>query len=159
MTMDGERLTPEKVEEILKACRKQKFYVKALEETRAEILAQTASVKSMNYERPRVSSSAVSDIGAKLEAAQEKLRALDNKVADALSMQTALRDDAMQAIELCDNAVQKAVLTDYYVLGYEWEKIAGRTNYSERAIYNIRIAAIEAIAKNSHARNASKTVQ
>lgn len=154
-----ERLTQEKVEQILKACRKQKFYVKALEETREEILSQMASLPATNYDKPHVQASTVSDLGKKVEAAHEKLHALDNKVADAISMLAALRDDAMQAIGLCDNNVQAAVLTDYYVLGYEWEKIAGRTNYSERAIYNIRVAAIWAIVKNSHGLSEGKTVQ
>lgn len=154
-----ERLTKERVEQILKSCRKQKFYVKALEETRAEIFAQMVSMKGMNYDKPHVSTSAVSDIGAKVEAAQEKLHALDNKVADALSMLAALRDDAMQAIELCDNNVQAAVLTDYYVLGYEWEEVAARTNYSWQGIYKIRLAAIGAIIKNSNGGRKAETVE
>ena len=154
-----ERLTQEKVEQILKACRKQKFYVKALEETREEILSQMASLPATNYDKPHVQASTVSDLGKKVEAAHEKLHALDNKVADAISMLAALRDDAIQAINLCDNNVQAAVLTDYYVNGYEWEKVADRMGYSWQGIYKIRLAAIWAIVKNSHGESAAKSVE
>ncbi len=144
-----ERLTQEKVERILKACRKQKFYVKALEETREEILSQMASLPATNYDKPHVQASTVSDLGKKVEAAHEKLHALDNKVADAISMLAALKDDAIQAINLCDSNVQAAVLTDYYVNGYEWDQVATRTNYSEWHVFKIRLRAVQAIVKNS----------
>ncbi len=142
-------LTQERVEQILKACRKQKFYVKSLSETREEIFSQMASLPGANLNKPRVSTSTVSDIGAKVEAAQEKLRALDEKVTDALAMLSALREDAMGAINLCDTSIQKAVLTDYYILGFEWEDVAARTNYSEWHIFKIRNRAVQAIAENA----------
>lgn len=154
-----ERLTQEKVEQILKACRKQKFYVKALEETRAEIFSQMASLPATNYDKPHVTQSTVSDLGAKVEAAHEKLRALDNKVADAISMLAALKDDAIQAIKLCDSNVQAAVLTDYYMNGYEWEKVAERMGYSWQGIYKIRLAAIWSIVRNSQGESTAKSVE
>lgn len=152
-------LTQERVEQILKACRKQKFYVKSLSETREEIFSQMASLPGANLDKPRVSTSNVSDIGAKVEAAQEKLRALDEKVTDALAMLSALREDAMGAINLCDTSIQKAVLTDYYVLGFEWEKVADRVGYSTQGIYKVRLAAIWAIARNAYNKSAAKSVE
>ena len=144
-----ERPTQEKVEQILKACRKQKFYVKALEETREEILSQMTTLQATNYDKPHVQASTVSDLGKKVEAAHEKLHALDNKVADAISMLAALRDDAMQAIGLCDNNVQAAVLTNYYVNGHSWERTAALMNYSALHVFKIRQNAIKAITTNA----------
>ena len=146
MTTDG-RLTVDEIEETLKKCRKQIFYIQSLEGMRREIEEQMGSVKGTDYSKPRVSSSDISDLSAKVEAAWEKLQALDERVAEALQAQAELRLNALDLIERCDNAVQMAVLTDYYILGYSWEAVAARLHYTDWAIYKIRVSALETIAK------------
>ncbi len=147
MTTDG-RLSIDEIEETLKKCRKQIFYIESLARLRAEIEEQMGSVKGTDYSKPRVSSSNISDLGVKVEAAWDKLQALDEKVAAALETQAALRLDALDLIERCDNAVQMAVLSWYYIHGYSWEAVAVKMNYTEIAIYKIRVSALEAIIEN-----------
>ncbi len=147
MTTDG-RLSMDEIEETLKKCRKQIFYIESLARLRAEIEEQMGSVKGTDYSKPRVSSSNISDLGAKVEAAWDKLQALDEKVAAALETQAALRLDALDLIERCDTGDQKAVLMDYYVLGYKWVDVAKHVGYSEH-VFSIRNAALSAIVKNS----------
>ncbi len=144
---EGARLTVSEIEETLQKCRKQIFYIKSLEETRAEILTQMASVKSMNYEKPHVSSSAISDIGQKVEAAYNRLQELDERVAAALETQAALRMNALDLIERCETPIQMAVLSGYYIRGYSWEAVAAQMSYTPIAVYKIRFSALQSIAK------------
>lgn len=150
MTTDG-RLSMDEIEETLKKCRKQIFYIESLERLRAEIEEQMGSVKGTDYSRPRVSSSNISDLGAKVEAAWDKLQALDEKVAAALETQAALRLDALDLIERCDNTVQMAVLSWYYIHGYSWEAVARKINYEDKYVFRIRNAGLEAIERNARA--------
>lgn len=145
--MDGGRLTVLQIEETLKKCRKQIFVIESLQKMQLEVSKQMEYVKGMNYERPHVSSSDISDLGAKVEAADERLRELDEKVAAAIEAQAALRLDALDLIEQCDTSVQMAVLMNYYVLGYSWEEVAKKISYESKYVFRIRNAGIAAIER------------
>lgn len=148
--MDGGRLTVLQIEETLKKCRKQIFVIESLQKMQVEISKQMEYVKGMNYERPHVSSSDISDLGAKVEAADERLRELDEKVAAAIETHATLRLDALDLIEQCETSVQMAVLTNYYVLGYSWEEVAKKISYAEISVYKIRYAALKAIERRTN---------
>ncbi len=140
-------MTYEQLMSVLEGCRKQKTYFDTLEAERAEVLHRLTSIKAMRYDKPHVSSSAVSDISAKLAAVEGEMRRYEAKLADSLEMMQALKKDAMAAIDLCETPEQRAVMIMRYIQNLSWEKIQDKMKYASRHPFRIRNRAVDVILK------------
>ena len=125
--------------------RRQSMYIEALKAEREAVWRSITGIKAMRPDKPFVSSSEISDISAKLVAAEDKMRIYDNKLADSLNMLAALRQDVMDTINLCDTPEQKTVLVYRYIAGLDWEEIAAKMKFGTRHPFRIHKAAIHVI--------------
>lgn len=145
----GARTVTEK--EVFLKLRRIQYLDLALARLRKErdlVLIHAADVKGINYEHTR-RSGGKTDLAAVVERIEEKRAKLTDRILEESERVLQEKEEAMNMIRLCTNEAARAILTDRYLLGLKWEKVAKNYNYDPRHIRRIHSAAIKEISEKS----------
>lgn len=117
----------------LKQYRKSKLKYKALQEHCQELRSMMESVKAQRIsDMPKGSV-----IGDSMLNNLERLMDAEEECMQALNELTVQAERVEKAIYSVKDPTEQTVLINYYILGYDWEKVAVKMNYSERMIFLI----------------------
>lgn len=142
-------MTEIEVKNFFERIRKQQGYKESLEQERKVVWADISTVKAIDYEKARVTGGSQSDIGRMLERAHERCNQVDKEIIKAIEELNRLRGQAHELLLLCENELQKGVLTDRYLRYMPWEAISEKYHYSENQLFRIRNDACKTIAAHS----------
>lgn len=139
------------VKEFLEEVRKMPAEVHAAEARLAQIRAEAVLLKSPKL-GDKVQNSrqdGIDAIVARMEEQREKALQKWGKLLD-------MRSRAGLIIDLLPDPTQRAVLTEYYVLGYTWDKVADDLYYSKAGAIHLRDQAVDFLEKNVDAQSLTK---
>lgn len=139
------------VREFFEDVRRMPAEVKAAEARLAQIRADAVLLKSPKME-DKVQTSAQNGLEAVVSLIEEQ----EKKTLEKWGQLLAMRRNAEMLIDLLPDPTMRAVLTDYYILGYTWEKVADDLYYSRTGVVQIRNRAIDFLEMNEDARDVTK---
>ncbi len=139
------------VREFLEEVRRMPAEVKAAEARLVQIRADAVLLKS-----PRLGDKVQTSAQNGLESIVSLVEEQEKKTLEKWGKLLEMRRNAELIIELLPEATMRAVLTDYYILGYTWEKVADDLYYSRTGVVQIRNRAIDFLEMDEEARDVTK---
>ena len=85
--------------------------------------------------------------GADLSAYMAKMDELEQKLTGKTRELYARQYEIENSIAVMEDATERAVLRNHYLLGWTWEKVADRMGYSVRQVFNVHNSAISHFLK------------
>lgn len=137
-------MTAKQVEAQLKRIYYLKKEIKARERMRDELMTQATHITSVLSQAKVFTDSGQSLPENYAIRSYELLQDLDD-LTDELMTEL---DRGLKLIGSLSSPLERSILIDYHVNALKMEKIAQKYHYSERQVYNIRMAAYHKIADN-----------
>lgn len=139
------------VKEFLEEVRRMPGEVKAAEARLAQIQAEAVLLKSPKL-GDKVQNSTQNGLDVIVSQIEEQRQKAIGKWARLIDIQRR----AEMIIDLLPDATKRAVLTDYYILGYTWEEVADDLYYSKAGAIYQRDIALDFLEVNSMAKSLTK---
>ena len=142
-------MTEEEVLDFFEKLRSQRQELQSLIQERENVASDLASVKAVQYDKPKITVSANSDLAQVLEHIVERCEELDKRLAACMKALTDMRKEAYALLTLCDNPRGKAVLYDRYLTGMSWAEIERKYGCTRQWLDYVRRHAIYVISLKS----------
>lgn len=139
------------VREFLEQVRRQPMEVRAAERQLDQLRAEAVSLKS-----PQLGDKVQNNAQGGLEVIVSRLEAQQAEVQEKWNTLITMRDKAQKLIDLLPDPGQRGIMTEYYILGLTWEKVAEEMGYDERSTRRIRNLAISQLEATSKAKDVLK---
>lgn len=142
-------MTEEEVRDFLEKLRSQRQELQSLIQERENVASDLASVKAVQYDKPKITVSANSDLAQVLEKIIERCEELDKRLASCMKTLTDMRKEAYTLLALCNDSRDKAVLYDRYLVGMSWTQLEKKYGRTRQRLDYVRRRAIHVISRKS----------
>lgn len=142
-------MTEEEVLDFFEKLRSQRQELQSLIQERENVASDLASVKAVQYDKPKITVSANSDLAQVLEKIIERCEELDKRLASCMKTLTDMRKEAYALLALCNDSRDKAVLYDRYLVGMSWTQLAEKYGRTRQWLDYVRRRAIHVISRKS----------
>lgn len=142
-------MTEEEVLDFFEKLRSQRQELQSLIQERENVASDLASVKAVQYDKPKITVSANSDLAQVLEKIIERCEELDKRLASCMKTLTDMRKEAYALLALCNDSRDKAVLYDRYLVGMSWTQLAEKYGRTRQRLDYVRRRAIHVISRKS----------
>lgn len=142
-------MTKEEVLDFFEKLRSQRQELQSLIQERENVASDLASVKAVQYDKPKITVSANSDLAQVLEKIIERCEELDKRLASCMKTLTDMRKEAYALLALCNDSRDKAVLYDRYLVGMSWTQLAEKYGRTRQRLDYVRRRAIHVISRKS----------
>lgn len=142
-------MTEEEVLDFFEKLRSQRQELQSLIQERENVASDLASVKAVQYDKPKITVSANSDLAQVLEKIIERCEELDKRLASCMKTLTDMRKEAYSLLALCNDSRDKAVLYDRYLVGMSWTQLAEKYGRTRQRLDYVRRRAIHVISRKS----------
>lgn len=142
-------MTKEEVRDFFEKLRSQRQELQSLIQERENVASDLASVKAVQYDKPKITVSANSDLAQVLEKIIERCEELDKRLASCMKTLTDMRKEAYALLALCNDSRDKAVLYDRYLVGMSWTQLAEKYGRTRQRLDYVRRRAIHVISRKS----------
>lgn len=142
-------MTEEEVLDFFEKLRSQRQELQSLIQERENVASDLASVKAVQYDKPKITVSANSDLAQVLEKIIERCEELDKRLASCMKTLTDMRKEAYALLALCNDSRNKAVLYDRYLVGMSWTQLAEKYGRTRQRLDYMRRRAIHVISRKS----------
>lgn len=100
--------------------------------------------KAITYDKDKIQSSTIGD---KLERTLAEVADLDREITNDIRKLSEMQLKAVKYISSLSKPEYIAILTDYYLSGYTWERVADNVGYSKRQVLRYHGYALEELQK------------
>lgn len=142
-------MTEEEVLDFFEKLRSQRQELQSLIQERENVASDLASVKAVQYDKPKITVSANSDLAQVLEKIIERCEELDKRLASCMKTLTDMRKEAYALLALCNDSRDKAVLYDRYLVGMSWTQLVEKYGRTRQRLDYVRRRAIHVISRKS----------
>ena len=142
-------MTEEEVRDFFERLRSQRQELQSLIQERENVASDLASVKAVQYDKPKITVSANSDLAQVLEKIIERCEELDKRLASCMKTLTDMRKEAYALLALCNDSRDKAVLYDRYLVGMSWTQLEKKYGRTRQRLDYVRRRAIHVISRKS----------
>lgn len=142
-------MTEEEVRDFFEKLRSQRQELQSLIQERENVASDLASVKAVQYDKPKITVSANSDLAQVLEKIIERCEELDKRLASCMKTLTDMRKEAYTLLALCNDSRDKAVLYDRYLVGMSWTQLEKKYGRTRQRLDYVRRRAIHVISRKS----------
>lgn len=142
-------MTKEEVRDFFEKLRSQRQELQSLIQERENVASDLASVKAVQYDKPKITVSANSDLAQVLEKIIERCEELDKRLASCMKTLTDMRKEAYALLALCNDSRGKAVLYDRYLVGMSWTQLEKKYGRTRQRLDYVRKRAIHVISRKS----------
>lgn len=142
-------MTEDEVRDFFEKLRSQRQELQSLIQERENVASDLASVKAVQYDKPKITVSANSDLAQVLEKIIERCEELDKRLASCMKTLTDMRKEAYALLALCNDSRDKAVLYDRYLVGMSWTQLAEKYGRTRQRLDYVRRRAIHVISRKS----------
>nr|DAP46766.1 MAG TPA: Protein of unknown function (DUF1492) [Caudoviricetes sp.] len=142
-------MTEEEVLDFFEKLRSQRQELQSLIQERENVASDLASVKAVQYDKPKITVSANSDLAQVLEKIIERCEELDKRLASCMKTLTDMRKEAYALLALCNDSRDKAVLYDRYLVGMSWTQLEKKYGRTRQRLDYVRRRAIHVISRKS----------
>lgn len=142
-------MTEEEVRDFFEKLRSQRQEFQSLIQERENVASDLASVKAVQYDKPKITVSANSDLAQVLEKIIERCEELDKRLASCMKTLTDMRKEAYALLALCNDSRDKAVLYDRYLVGMSWTQLEEKYGRTRQRLDYVRRRAIHVISRKS----------
>lgn len=142
-------MTEEEVLDFFEKLRSQRQELQSLIQERENVASDLASVKAVQYDKPKITVSANSDLAQVLEKIIERCEELDKRLASCMKTLTDMRKETYALLALCNDSRDKAVLYDRYLVGMSWTQLAEKYGRTRQRLDYVRRRAIHVISRKS----------
>lgn len=142
-------MTEEEVRDFFEKLRSQRQELQSLIQERENVASDLASVKAVQYDKPKITVSANSDLAQVLEKIIERCEELDKRLASCMKTLTDMRKEAYALLALCNDSRDKAVLYDRYLVGMSWTQLEEKYGRTRQRLDYVRRRAIHVISRKS----------
>lgn len=142
-------MTEKEVLDFFEKLRSQRQELQSLIQERENVASDLASVKAVQYDKPKITVSANSDLAQVLEKIIERCEELDKRLASCMKTLTDMRKEAYALLALCNDSRDKAVLYDRYLVGMSWTQLAEKYGRTRQRLDYVRRRAIHVISRKS----------
>lgn len=142
-------MTEQEIQKLFEDIRQMKIQKANLTAAIEDLEEEMTAIRAINYERPRVTGTANSDIAMTIERIWEKQEKLMKDFVKTLEYLTKAVTTAYKLMNLCENAEQRAVLRYKYMELLDSTQIQNKMHYGRTWIYLLEQRAIQAIAKET----------
>ena len=142
-------MTEDEVLDFFEKLRSQRQELQSLIQERENVASDLASVKAVQYDKPKITVTANSDLAQVLERIIERCEELDKRLAACMKTLTDMRKEAYTLLALCNNSRDKAVLYDRYLVGMSWLQLEKKYGRTRQRLDYVRRRAIHVISKKS----------
>lgn len=142
-------MTEDEVLDFFEKLRSQRQELQSLIQERENVASDLASVKAVQYDKPKITVSANSDLAQVLEKIIERCEELDKRLASCMKTLTDMRKEAYALLALCNDSRDKAVLYDRYLVGMSWTQLAEKYGRTRQRLDYVRRRAIHVISRKS----------
>lgn len=142
-------MTEEEVRDFFEKLRSQRQELQSLIQERENVASDLASVKAVQYDKPKITVSANSDLAQVLEKIIERWEELDKRLASCMKTLTDMRKEAYALLALCNDSRDKAVLYDRYLVGMSWTQLEEKYGRTRQRLDYVRRRAIHVISRKS----------
>lgn len=142
-------MTEEEVLDFFEKLRSQRQELQSLIQERENVASDLASVKAVQYDKPKITVSANSDLAQVLEKIIERCEELDKRLAACMKTLTDMRKEAYTLLALCNDSRDKAVLYDRYLVGMSWTQLEEKYGRTRQRLDYVRRRAIHVISRKS----------
>lgn len=142
-------MTEEEVLDFFEKLRSQRQELQSLIQERENVASDLASVKAVQYDKPKITVSANSDLAQVLEKIIERCEELDKRLASCMKTLTDMRKEAYALLALCNDSRDKAVLYDRYLVGMSWTQLEEKYGRTRQRLDYVRRRAIHVISRKS----------
>lgn len=143
------RMTEEEVRDFFEKLRSQRQELQSLIQERENVASDLASVKAVQYDKPKITVTANSDLAQVLEKIIERCEELDKRLAACMKTLTDMRKEAYALLALCNDSRDKAVLYDRYLVGMSWTQLEKKYGRTRQRLDYVRRRAIHVISRKS----------
>lgn len=147
--MTAGNMTEEEVRDFFEKLRSQRQELQSLIQERENVASDLASVKAVQYDKPKITVTANSDLAQVLEKIIERCEELDKRLASCMKTLTDMRKEAYALLALCNDSRDKAVLYDRYLVGMSWTQLEKKYGRTRQRLDYVRRRAIHVISKKS----------
>ena len=142
-------MTEEEVRDFFEKLRSQRQELQSLIQERENVASDLASVKAVQYDKPKITVTANSDLAQVLEKIIERCEELDKRLASCMKTLTDMRKEAYALLALCNDSRDKAVLYDRYLVGMSWTQLEKKYGRTRQRLDYVRRRAIHVISRKS----------
>ena len=142
-------MTEEEVLDFFEKLRSQRQELQSLIQERENVASDLASVKAVQYDKPKITVSANSDLAQVLEKIIERCEELDKRLASCMKTLTDMRKEAYALLALCNDSRDKAVLYDRYLVVMSWTQLEEKYGRTRQRLDYVRRRAIHVISRKS----------
>lgn len=142
-------MTEEEVFDFFEKLRSQRQELQSLIQERENVASDLASVKAVQYDKPKITVTANSDLAQVLEKIIERCEELDKWLASCMKTLTDMRKEAYALLALCNDSRDKAVLYDRYLVGMSWTQLEKKYGRTRQRLDYVRRRAIHVISRKS----------
>lgn len=142
-------MTEEEVLDFFEKLRSQRQELQSLIQERENVASDLASVKAVQYDKPKITVTANSDLAQVLEKIIERCEELDKRLASCMKTLTDMRKEAYALLALCNDSRDKAVLYDRYLVGMSWTQLEKKYGRTRQRLDYVRRRAIHVISRKS----------
>lgn len=142
-------MTEDEVRDFFEKLRSQRQELQSLIQERENVASDLASAKAVQYDKPKITVSANSDLAQVLEKIIERCEELDKRLASCMKTLTDMRKEAYALLALCNDSRDKAVLYDRYLVGMSWTQLAEKYGRTRQRLDYVRRRAIHVISRKS----------
>lgn len=142
-------MTEEEVRDFFEKLRSQRQELQSLIQERENVASDLASVKAVQYDKPKITVTANSDLAQVLEKIVERCEELDKRLAACMKTLTDMRKEAYTLLALCNDSRDKAVLYDRYLVGMSWTQLEKKYGRTRQRLDYVRRRAIHVISRKS----------
>lgn len=142
-------MTKDEVLDFFEKLRSQRQELQSLIQERENVASDLASVKAVQYDKPKITVTANSDLAQVLEKIIERCEELDKRLAACMKTLTDMRKEAYALLALCNDSRDKAVLYDRYLVGMSWTQLEKKYGRTRQRLDYARRRAIHVISKKS----------
>lgn len=142
-------MTEDEVLDFFEKLRSQRQELQSLIQERENVASDLASVKAVQYDKPKITVTANSDLAQVLEKIIERCEELDKRLASCMKTLTDMRKEAYALLALCNDSRDKAVLYDRYLVGMSWTQLEKKYGRTRQRLDYVRRRAIHVISRKS----------
>ena len=142
-------MTEDEVLDFFEKLRSQRQELQSLIQERENVASDLASVKAVQYDKPKITVTANSDLVQVLEKIIERCEELDKRLASCMKTLTDMRNEAYALLALCNDSRGKAVLYDRYLVGMSWTQLEKKYGRTRQRLDYVRRRAIHVISRKS----------
>ena len=142
-------MTEDEVLDFFEKLRSQRQELQSLIQERENVASDLASVKAVQYDKPKITVTANSDLAQVLEKIIERCEELDKRLASCMKTLTDMRKEAYALLALCNDSRDEAVLYDRYLVGMSWTQLEKKYGRTRQRLDYVRRRAIHVISRKS----------